>query len=65
MTSTAQLLTRDKFETCLGVIRQASLQILPLLKIRAADGKDPQWFFQQLEQGPAGHGQLGRGGAPS
>ncbi|MCT4715737.1 STY4199 family HEPN domain-containing protein [Enterobacteriaceae bacterium H18W14] len=50
MTSTAQLLTRDKFETCLSVIRQASLQILPLLKIRAADGKDPQWFFQQLEQ---------------
>lgn len=50
MTSNAQLLTRDKFETCLSVIRQASLQILPLLKIRAADGKDPQWFFQQLEQ---------------
>lgn len=50
MTSTAQLLMRDKFETCLSVIRQASLQILPLLKIRAAEGKDPQWFFQQLEQ---------------
>lgn len=50
MTSTAQLLIRDKFETCLSVIRQASLQILPLLKIRAAEGKDPQWFFQQLEQ---------------
>lgn len=56
MTSTAQLLTRDKFETCLGVIRQASLQILPLLKIRAADGKDPQWFFQQLEQARQGMG---------
>lgn len=56
MTSTAQLLIRDKFETCLSVIRQASLQILPLLKIRAADGKDPQWFFQQLEQARQGLG---------
>ncbi|NIY48925.1 STY4199 family HEPN domain-containing protein [Cedecea colo] len=56
MTSNAQLLTRDKFETCLSVIRQASLQILPLLKIRAADGKDPQWFFQQLEQARQGMG---------
>lgn len=49
MTSTA-LAVRDKFETCLNIVRQASLQILPLLKIRAADGKDPQWFYQQLEQ---------------
>lgn len=50
MTSAAQLLMREKFETCLSVIRQASLQILPLLTIKAAEGKDPQWFFQQLEQ---------------
>jgi len=50
MTSTAQLLMRDKFETCLSVCRQASLQILPLLSIKASEGKDPQWFFQQLEQ---------------
>lgn len=56
MTSNAQLLRRDKFETCLHVIRQASLQILPLLKIHAADGKDPQWFFQQLEQARQGMG---------
>ncbi len=50
MASAAQLLMREKFETCLGVIRHASLQILPLLTIKASDGKDPQWFFQQLEQ---------------
>ncbi|OAT15582.1 putative inner membrane protein [Buttiauxella noackiae ATCC 51607] len=50
MTSAAQLLMREKFETCLSVIRQASLQILPLLTIKASEGKDPQWFFQQLEQ---------------
>ena len=50
MTSTAQMLMRDKFETCLSVCRQASLQILPLLNITPAEGKDPQWFFQQLEQ---------------
>ncbi|BCG07449.1 STY4199 family HEPN domain-containing protein [Buttiauxella agrestis] len=50
MTSAAQLLMREKFETCLSVIRQASLQILPLLTIKAAEGKDPQWFFQQLGQ---------------
>lgn len=50
MTSAAQLLMREKFETCLSVIRQASLQILPLITIKASDGKDPQWFFQQLEQ---------------
>lgn len=56
MTSTAQLLIRDKFETCLGVIRQASLQILPLLRIRVAEGKDPQWFFQQLEMARQGMG---------
>lgn len=55
MTSNA-LAVRDKFETCLHVIRQASLQILPLLNIRAADGKDPQWFFQQLEQARQGMG---------
>jgi len=50
MTSAAQLLMRDKFETCLSVCRRASLQILPLLTIKASEGKDPQWFFQQLEQ---------------
>jgi hypothetical protein len=50
MTSAEQLLMREKFETCLSVIRQASLQILPLLTIKASEGKDPQWFFQQLEQ---------------
>lgn len=59
MTSTA-LAVRDKFETCLGVIRQASLQILPLLKIRASEGKDPQWFFQQLEQARQSMGSWGR-----
>ncbi|WBM70755.1 STY4199 family HEPN domain-containing protein [Buttiauxella sp. WJP83] len=50
MTSASQLLMREKFETCLSVCRQASLQILPLLTITASEGKDPQWFFQQLEQ---------------
>ncbi|MEL4015371.1 STY4199 family HEPN domain-containing protein [Dryocola clanedunensis] len=59
MTSTAQLLTRDKFETCLSVIRKASLQILPLLRIRVAEGKDPQWFYQQLELARQGIGSWG------
>lgn len=56
MTSTAQLLIRDKFEACLNLCRQASLQILPLLNIQAAEGKDPQWFFQQLELARQGMG---------
>ncbi|RPH21537.1 hypothetical protein EHN07_18250 [Buttiauxella warmboldiae] len=50
MASATQLPMREKFETCLKVIRQASLQILPLLTIKVREGKDPQWFFQQLEQ---------------
>jgi hypothetical protein len=58
MTSNA-LAVRDKFETCLSAIRQASLQILPLLKIHAAEGKDPQWFFQQLEQARQAMGSWG------
>lgn len=41
---------REQFETCLSVIRQASVQILPLLTIKVSDGNDPQWFFQQLTQ---------------
>lgn len=56
MTSTAQWLLREKFETCLSVCCQASLQILPLLTIKASEGKDPQWFFQQLEQARLGLG---------
>ena len=57
--SSATLQMREHFETCLGIIRQASLQILPLLNIRAAEGKDPQWFFQQLEQARMALGSWG------
>jgi len=46
----ATSLIRYHFEECLGIVRQASLQILPLLSIRITEGKDPQSFFQQFEQ---------------
>lgn len=49
MTHTAPPLVRVNFESCLGVIRQASIEILSLLNVRAAEGKDPRWFLEQLE----------------
>lgn len=50
MTRSTQHSVRENFETALGIIRQASVGILTLLDLRVAEGKDPQWFLQQLEQ---------------
>jgi hypothetical protein len=47
---TASHYAGDHFEHCLGVIRQAALEILSLLNVRAAEAKDPRWFLEQLEQ---------------
>lgn len=46
----ATSLIRYHFEECLGIVRQASQQILPLLAIYNVDSKDPQSFFHQVEQ---------------
>lgn len=40
----------QQFEHCLSVIRQASIEILTLLKMRVTEGKDPRWFLEQLDQ---------------
>ncbi|HED1542183.1 TPA: hypothetical protein R4S87_002166 [Kluyvera cryocrescens] len=40
----------QQFEHCLNVIRQASVEILTLLKMRVTEGKDPRWFLEQLDQ---------------
>lgn len=49
MTRSAQPMVRVNFEVCLGIIRQAAVEILMLLNIHAAEGKDPRWFLEQLE----------------
>lgn len=38
------------FEHYLNIIRQASIEILTLLKLRVTEGKDPRWFLEQLDQ---------------
>nr|WP_318383468.1 STY4199 family HEPN domain-containing protein [uncultured Enterobacter sp.] len=40
---------REQFEQCIGIIRQASIEILSLLGMRASEGKDPRWFLEQLD----------------
>ncbi|EMA4139153.1 hypothetical protein U3A98_002853 [Cronobacter turicensis] len=50
MARSTQPLVRETFETALTVIRQASVEILVLLGVNVAEGKDPQWFLQQLDQ---------------
>lgn len=50
MTSSALQATCTPFEHCLGIIRQASVEILLLLGVHAAEGKDPRWFLEQLDQ---------------
>lgn len=40
----------QQYEHCLSVIRQASIEILTLLKLRVTEGKDPRWFLEQLDQ---------------
>ncbi len=41
--------TREQFEHCLAVIRQASVEILLLLNVHVSEGKDPRWFLEQLD----------------
>lgn len=50
MTNNALQATCAPFEHCLGVIRQASVEILLLLGVHVAEGKDPRWFLEQLDQ---------------
>lgn len=40
---------REQFEHCLTIIRQASVEILLLLNVHVAEGKDPRWFLEQLD----------------
>lgn len=40
----------EQFEHCLGIIRQAAVEILLLLNMHGAEAKDPRWFLEQLEQ---------------
>jgi hypothetical protein len=47
---------REQFEHCLGIIRQASVEILLLLKVHASEGKDPRWFLEQLDNARLGLG---------
>lgn len=49
MTLSKSHLIREQFERCLGIIRQASVEILLLLKVHVAEGKDPRWFLEQLD----------------
>lgn len=50
MTNSASQATRAPFEHSLGIIRQASIEILLLLGIHTTEGKEPRWFMEQLEQ---------------
>lgn len=50
MTNSALPATCTPFEHCLGIIRQASVEILLLLGVHVAEGKDPRWFLEQLDQ---------------
>lgn len=59
MTYSTSLRIREQFETCLGIIRQASIEILLLLDVRVSEGKDPRWFLEQLENARQGLGGWG------
>ncbi|BBR56918.1 MULTISPECIES: STY4199 family HEPN domain-containing protein [Enterobacteriaceae] len=48
--STSSRQVAQHFEHCLSIIRQASIEILTLLKLRVTEGKDPRWFLEQLDQ---------------
>ena len=50
MTNSALQATCTPFEHCLGIIRQASIEILLLLGVHVTEGKDPRWFLEQLDQ---------------
>lgn len=47
---------REQFEHCIGIIRQASTEILSLLDIDVTEGKDPRWFLEQLDAARANLG---------
>lgn len=49
MSHTASRSLSDQFEQCIGIIRQASVEILLLLNVRFDEGKDPRWFLEQLD----------------
>lgn len=38
-----------QFEYCLGIIRHASVEILALLNVTVAEGKDPRWLLEQID----------------
>lgn len=59
MTHSTSLRNREQFETCIGIIRQASIEILLLLDVRVSEGKDPRWFLEQLENARLGLGGWG------
>ncbi|BDG82610.1 MULTISPECIES: STY4199 family HEPN domain-containing protein [Citrobacter] len=50
MTNNASQAMHSPFEHCLGIIRQASVEILLLLGVHVAEGKEPRWFMEQLDQ---------------
>ncbi|MGK9174895.1 hypothetical protein KXR87_17000 [Yokenella regensburgei] len=39
----------EQFDECIGIIRQASVEILLLLNVHFEEGKDPRWFLEQLD----------------
>ncbi|MBV7404751.1 STY4199 family HEPN domain-containing protein [Enterobacter sp. ENT03] len=47
---------REQFEHCIGIIRQASTEILSLLDIDVTEGKDLRWFLEQLDAARANLG---------
>ena len=49
MTLNSSQRLREQFEQCIGIIRQASVEILSLLDIRVSEVKDPRWFLEQLD----------------
>lgn len=60
MTLSNSHLVREQFERCLGIIRQASVEILLLLKVHVTEGKDPRWFLEQLDTARLALGGWGR-----
>lgn len=48
-----------QFEHCVSIIRQASVEILLLLKVHVAEAKDPRWFLEQLDNARLGLGGWG------
>lgn len=59
MTNSALPATCTPFEHCLGIIRRASVEILLLLGVHVAEGKDPRWFLEQLDPSSPESGWLG------